>query len=160
VHTLFFTLPGLLCLAVGAALMLLGHFWNGQLMRTARARDPAPGLELDLMAIAMTGGGSLDSARALVQSVLTDFELPGRGDNEILDRVLELSSRAGIPAAELLRSEADELRRDARSAGERRAENLAVTLMMPLGLCVLPAFMLVAVLPLLLAVLSSTLHTF
>jgi len=163
VHTLFFTVPGLICLFGGAALMVLGHLWNGRLMHTARARDPAPGLELDLMAIAMTGGGSLERARALVQTTLTDFDLPGGGGDggarSVLDRVLELSSRAGVPAAELLRSEADELRRDARSAGERRAESLAVTLMMPLGLCVLPAFMLVAVVPLLLSVLSSTLHT-
>ena len=162
VRTLFFTVPGLICLVIGTALMLLGHLWNGRLMRTARARDPAPGLELDLMAIAMTGGGSLERARALVQAAVTEFDLPARsgsGERTVLDRVLELSNRAGIPAAELLRSEADELRRDARSEGERRAERLAVTLMMPLGLCVLPAFMLVAVVPLLLTVLSSTLHT-
>lgn len=160
VRTLFLTVPGLLCLVVGAALMLLGHLWNGRLMRLARARDPAPGLELDLMAIAMAGGGSLDRARLLVQNAATEFDLPGRVDDAVLDDVLELSSRAGVPAAELLRSEADERRREVRSVGERRAEGLAVTLMMPLGLCVLPAFMLVAVVPLLLAVLSSTIHTF
>jgi tight adherence protein B len=159
VHTLFFTVPGLLCLVIGGALMLLGHLWNGRLMRTARARNPAPGLELDLMAIAMTGGGSLERARELVRSALADFDLPVQGDGTALDRVLLLSGRAGVPAAELLRSEADEQRRNARSAGERRAEGLSVTLMMPLGLCVLPAFMLVAVVPLLLAVLSSTLRT-
>ena len=74
--------------------------------------------------------------------------------------MLDLSSRAGVPAAELLRSEAEQLRRDARSAGQRRAATLSVTLMLPLGLCVLPAFMLVGVVPLLISVLSSTLTTF
>lgn len=160
VRTLFLTWPGLMCLLLGAALMLIGHLWNGRLMRSARVRDPAPGLNFDLMAIAMSGGGSLERARELVENTLITFDLPDRAGSDALDRVLQLSVRAGVPAAELLRSEADELRREARSAGERRAEILAVSLMMPLGLCVLPAFMLVAVVPLVLAVLSSTLHTF
>ena len=88
-RTLFFTVPGLICLVIGTALMLLGHLWNGRLMRTARSTDPAPGLELDLMAIAMTGGGSLDRARALVQAAVTEFDLPARsgsGERTVLDR--------------------------------------------------------------------------
>ena len=55
-----------------------------------------------------------------------------------------------------MRSGADGARRAARSAGERKAATLAVTLMLPLGLCILPAFMLLAVAPLMLSVVSST----
>jgi tight adherence protein B len=40
--------------------------------------------------------------------------------------------------------------------GERKAATLAVTLMLPLGLCILPAFMVLGVAPLLIAVISST----
>ncbi|MEO7348628.1 MAG: hypothetical protein ABIW32_02015 [Terrimesophilobacter sp.] len=70
--------------------------------------------------------------------------------------VFDLSQRAGVPAGALLRSEADRIRREASSAAERTAETLAVTLMLPLGLCVLPAFMLLGVAPLMISVLSST----
>jgi tight adherence protein B len=55
-----------------------------------------------------------------------------------------------------LRAEANEARRAARSVGERKAATLAVTLMLPLGLCILPAFMVLGVAPLLIAVISST----
>jgi len=159
-QTLFLTVPGLICLAVGGLLMLAGARWNRRLVRSARARDPAPGLELDLTAIGMNGGGSALRARALVRSTTDRYGLRGSDPEGAIDRVLALSARAGVPATELLRSEADQLRRDARSAGRRRAETLAVTLMIPLGVCVLPAFMLVGVVPLLLSVLSSTLGSF
>ena len=162
----FLTVPGAVCLAAGACLMVAANRWNGRLLRSARARDPTPGLELDLTAIGMAGGGSMERARALARSAAERFGLDRAGPNEgaassdRIDRVLELSARAGVPAAELLRSEADQARRDARSDGQRRAAALAVTLMLPLGVCVLPAFMLVGVVPLILTVLSSTLATF
>jgi tight adherence protein B len=174
-HTLFATLPGLLCLVTGSALMFAGSRWNARLVHSARTTDAAPGLQLDLTAIAMAGGGSVDRARSLVRVATERYGLNGEGadgprrrgfrshgtrsDNAI-DAVLDLSTRAGVPAAELLRSEADQGRRDARSEGQRTAATLAVTLMLPLGVCVLPAFMLVGVVPLLLAVITSTLSTF
>jgi len=181
-RTLFLTVPGVLCLLAGAGLMFAGARWNRRLVRSARARDPTPGLQLDLTAIGMSGGGSVDRARALVRSTVERFGLDrsdgaersdqakrsgtvrtaaaGSDSDAAITRVLDLAGRAGVPAAELLRSEADQLRRDARSEGQRRAAALAVTLMIPLGVCVLPAFMLVGVVPLLLTVLSSTLSTF
>ena len=159
-QTLFLTAPGWACLAGGGALMLAADLWNRRLVHSARARDPTPGLELDLTAIAMTGGGSVDRARTLVDAAAERFALHRADSAASIDRVLALSVRAGVPAAELLRSEADQLRRQARSDGQHRAATLAVTLMIPLGVCVLPAFMLIGVLPLLMTVLSSTVLVF
>ena len=70
--------------------------------------------------------------------------------------MLDLSRRAGVPAAGLLRSEAVELRRQARADVARRAQALSVRLMIPLGLCVLPAVMVLSVVPLVVTVLGST----
>ncbi|WP_104138109.1 MULTISPECIES: type II secretion system F family protein [unclassified Cryobacterium] len=162
VHTLFATVPGLLCLAGGGVLMLAAAGWSRALVRRAAPTELTPGLRLELMAIAMSGGGSIDRSRALVHAAAARYAI-GSGTesrDDPIERVLDLSTRAGVPAAELLRSEAEQTRRDARSAGQRRAETLSVTLMLPLGLCVLPAFMLVGVVPLLISVLSSTLATF
>ncbi|TFD06480.1 MULTISPECIES: type II secretion system F family protein [unclassified Cryobacterium] len=159
-HTLFATVPGWVCLGGGALLMLAAAGWNRALVRRAGPTDLTPGLRLELMAIAMSGGGSIDRSRALVQAAAERYGIAAGDVGDPVDRVLDLSTRAGVPAAELLRSEAEQLRRDARSAGQRRAATLSVTLMLPLGLCVLPAFMLVGVVPLLLSVLSSTLTTF
>jgi tight adherence protein B len=132
--------------------MLLGARWNRRMLRAAMSANVAPGLALDLMAIAVAGGGSLDRARALVEPLVASMD--------DVDPVLDLSARAGVPAAALLIAEAEEQRRDAAATAKSAAAVLAVRLMLPLGLCVLPAFMLLAVAPLLIAVISSTVAGF
>jgi len=163
-HTLFATLPGLVCLVAGGLLMLAAASWNRALVRRAAPTELTPGLRLELMAIAMGGGGSMERARMIVQAAIERYRIgaeAGVGSGiDPIDGVLELSRRAGVPAVELLRSEAEQRRRDARSVAQGRAAALSVTLMLPLGVCVLPAFMLVGVVPLLISVLSSTLATF
>lgn len=155
--TLFGTIPGGLCLVAGVALMLASRAWNGRLLRGAAPKDPTPGLALELFAIAVSGGASLDRARRAVGDALERCGLDPSGDEE---GVLELSRRAGVPAGLLLRSEAEQFRRIARSAARRKAASLSVTLMLPLGVCVLPAFLLLGVAPLMIAVLSSTTGSF
>jgi len=157
--TLFATTPGLVCLAAGTVLMLVAQRWNARLVRKAQPTDAAPGMQLELTAIAMAGGGSIDRARALVRGAETRYGLVGQKSENAVEQILDLSARAGVPAVELLLSEADQQRRDARSDGQRKVATLGVTLMLPLGLCVLPAFMLLGVAPLLLSVVSSTFGT-
>ncbi len=151
--TLFGTVPGALCLVAGVTLMLASRAWNRRLLRGATPSDPTPGLSLELLAVAVAGGASLDRARRAVGTALERCGLPTGGGEE---GVLELSRRAGVPAGLLLRSEAEQSRRIARSAARRKAASLSVTLMIPLGVCVLPAFLLLGVAPLMIAVLSST----
>ncbi len=67
-----------------------------------------------------------------------------------------LAQRAGVPAAGLLRRAAEDVRDDAAATGLAAAERLAVRLVLPLGTCVLPAFVLVGVVPVVVGVLSST----
>jgi tight adherence protein B len=155
---LFGTVPGALCLAAGVALVLAARAWNRRLLRAARPKELTPGLPLELLSIAVSGGASLDRARRAVAAALDRCgleESPGQ-----LDEVLELSRRAGVPAGLLLRSEAEQSRRIARSSARQKAAALSVTLMLPLGVCVLPAFLLLGVAPLMIAVISSTAGSF
>lgn len=154
--TLLTTAPGLFCLAAGGVLMVGGARWNRGLVRAAGQRPATPGLECDLMAIAMSGGGSLAGARELAHNVAARFGIATARSDIVIQSVLDLSERAGVPAAELLRSEAAHQRLIARTEGQRKAATLAVTLMLPLGLCILPSFMLVGVAPLLISIVSST----
>src|SRR5690554_4038922 len=158
--TLFGTPVGLMCLVVGVGLMVVARFWNRRLVRSAAPAAQSPGLALDLVAIAVSGGASTDRALQAVEHACERSAIPLEADRSVIDSVLQLSRRAGVPAAALLRSEAAEARRRARSDGARRAATLSVTLMLPLGLCILPAFMLLGVAPLMVAVISSTVAGF
>lgn len=60
---------------------------------------------------------------------------------------LLLSARTGAPAAALLRSAAQQARTDRRRAAEEAAAKLGALLVLPLGLCTLPSFLLLGVVP-------------
>jgi tight adherence protein B len=152
------TPPGWVCLVAGAVLIALGVRWIGRMVRAASRLDPTPGLGLELLAIALRGGAGVDRATRLVRAALLEADLADaeRGAAEQGVDVLAFSRAAGVPAATLLRAEAEELRRNARADAAVRAASLETRLLAPLGLCVLPAFVLLGVAPVLLALLSST----
>lgn len=145
------------CLAVGATLVALAHRWTARLIARAASHEASPGLDCELMAVALSAGVSADRARRAVDDALARTGLPSR--TAAVDDVLALCEAGGAPAGELLRAEAAERRRSARAAGRAAASVLAVRLMLPLGLCVLPAFVVVGVVPVLVGVISSTVGT-
>jgi len=155
-HILFATAAGIGCLIVGIVLMLLAHLWNRALVRRATPRETMPGLALELVAMAMSGGGSVPAALTRATGACVDFGLDPPSDDAVRP-VLTLAERAGVGAVELLRAEAEQLRRDARGSAQEASAALAVRLMAPLAVCVLPAFMLLSVAPLVMSILSSTL---
>ena len=147
---------GLACVAVGGALLWAGRRWSTALAARAIRSEADAGLELELLAIAMSGGASVDRARRLVREALeANGAVPV--ETSTVDDVISLAARAGAPVAELLRAEAARLRRVARADGSARAAALGVRLMLPLGACVLPAFVLLGVAPLLISVVTGTL---
>lgn len=141
--------------------------------RTGRAGPPAdPALLLDLVAAALEAGApplaaleAAGSALALARPSAEDDELRRRcallrlgagwddawaGAGPALVPVrdaLGLALGAGAPGAELLRDAASEVRRRRAREAQRRAQALGVRLVLPLGACALPAFVAVAVVP-------------
>lgn len=150
----FGTPAGIGCLVAGGALAVVAWRWMRRLVLAARPPVAAPGLEGDLLVIALGGGGSPTQARVAVERAAARFEIPL--DLDRLDDTLALSVAAGVPATELVRAEASEARRQARSQARIAANALSARLMLPLGLAILPSFVLVGVVPLVLAVVSST----
>jgi len=148
------TPPGWVCLAAGGLLIGCGARWNRRLIRAALTRDATPGLALELLAIAVSGGASLDRSRELVDRALTDASLEQLDSSA--DPVLTFSRAAGVPAAGLLRAEAEEHRRIASAEGERKAVELGSRLLLPLGVCILPSFVALGVAPIVLSIISST----
>lgn len=143
---------GIACVTAGLALVLLARLWTSRLVRNARPRPGTPGMHAELVAVALSGGVGIPRALRLVehsQAELTE----GRSAT---DAVLELSRSAGVPAGTLLRASAAQQRHEARVQGRIRAARLSSSLLLPLGACTLPAFLLLGVAPLMLSVLGST----
>lgn len=141
----------------GVSLMAAGRAWTARLVREASRAGPVAGAEPELMAIALAGGMSPGRARLLVAETKERIGLRAAEDGgSSVDRVLRIAERAGAPAIELLSAEALQERRVARAKGRTGAELLGVRLLLPLGICVLPAFVLLGVVPVILAMMSST----
>jgi tight adherence protein B len=145
---------GVACLLLGGALIVGAQRWNAALVKRARPPEGVPGLDAELLAIALSGGVSIDRARALVQAATTT------PTDAATDAVMTLSRTAGVPAVELLRASSALARHRARVEGRLRAARLSARLLLPLGVCTLPAFLLLGVAPMLLSVLTSVPLTF
>ncbi|MGL4257148.1 MAG: type II secretion system F family protein [Microbacterium sp.] len=144
---------GMACLAAGAVLIFAAQRWSAALVRRARAESGAAGHGAELLAIALSGGVSIDRARALVAEA-------GASADASIDGILSLSRSAGVPAVELLRASAALARHRARVEGRLRAARLSSRLLLPLGVCTLPAFLLLGVAPMMLSVMSTMSLTF
>lgn len=143
---------GAACVVLGLLLMLAARMWTKRLLERAKPAPGTPGMQAELVAVALAGGASVERALRLV----AESPASRHGGRERIDTVLELSRTAGVPAAELLRASAAQERHTARIDGRLRASDLSTRLLIPLGVCTLPAFMLLGVAPLLLSVLAST----
>ncbi|KRA24165.1 pilus assembly protein TadB [Microbacterium sp. Root61] len=141
---------GVVCLAAGMLLIAVAQRWTRALVRKARTATGIPGLEAELLAIGLSGGVSIERARRIVADTTAE------GTDASIDTTLALSRLAGVPAVELLRATAALARHRARTDGRLRAARLSSQLLLPLGVCTLPAFLLLGVAPMLLSVLSST----
>jgi tight adherence protein B len=150
----FTTVPGLGCLVGGGLLIALGMRWNGRLIRWARTEDAGAGVGLELTAVAVSGGASVARASRMVAAACSRAGLRPPGDE--VHEVLQFSASAGVPVTVLLRAEADECRRRARAEAASRAAQLESRMLVPLGCCILPAFVLVGVAPTALAILAAT----
>ncbi len=150
---------GWACCTAAAALVFVGQRWSRRMIDAAAPDGHVPGILLDAWAVGLGGGAPWHSAERAVQETLLGLDHRAAADptaRRCLHEVLVLSRRAGVPAVGLLRAAAEDVRDDAAAAGLAAAERLAVRLVLPLGVCVLPAFVLVGVVPVVVGVLSST----
>lgn len=143
---------GAACVVTGLLLVVLARLWTQALLRRARPQPGTPGMAAELVGVALAGGAPIDRAVELVAETRV-VDAAGR---DRVQEVLDLSRAAGVPAVELLRATAAQDRHRARVHGRLRAARLSTRLLLPLGVCTLPAFLLLGVAPLLLSVFAAT----
>ena len=156
---LFGTVMGWVLLIGAAGLMYLSYRWSQRMVRQAQQWEWSRGMATEAMAMSLSTGQSLAQARNWAKEIVLEFSLCSEHSHVELarcDEYVELARRTGVGLAGLLRSHARRERNTAREDAQMRVEKLAVRLMIPLGVCVLPAFIAVGVLPLVASVISST----
>lgn len=141
---------GVACVCAGAALMVIARIWTRRMVAAAQPLPDIPGLHAELLAVALSGGVSITRAETVVAGA-------GGGHTDApTAALLALSRAAGAPAVELLRAAAAHERQRARTSGRLDAAKLSSRLLLPLGVCTLPSFLLLGVAPMLLGVMSGT----
>lgn len=148
----------------GAGLLWAGIVWARALADRELGAERIAGLELELLGIAAHGGAGLRAGirraadcadRHRAEWVRLD-DLRGASGAR---RALESAAETGIAFGDVLLRFAAERRESAHAALERSAERLGVRILVPLAVCVLPAFVLLGVVPVLIAVLGGVLES-
>ena len=147
----------LLGLALGAA----GYRWLVRVIPSPSPDDPMAVLADDLGALLRTGL-SLDAAlrtavstrpfltRALRRADLgAPWPVALASDAPPIASAIADAERTGSPVCDVLRRTASVIRSDAQQRFERRVERAPVKMVVPLVCCILPSFVLVAIVPLL-----------
>lgn len=151
---------GATVVALGTVLLLVGALWASAMTRRVARTDWVAGWEFELVAIALGGGAPPVTAlrRAVDCADLAGAEwvrlecFVAQGE---IETVVQRGQSLGAPLGPMLLAEAERSRLQAQSELERAAERLGVAVLLPLGACVLPAFVLLGVVPVLLAVLGG-----
>jgi len=126
--------------------------------------DAGSGIGRSLELVAASASPDYQKALRPVVSALAigaDWETAWRSSEVRLPEILELrdalgfAALTGAPSSAILYAQAARLRRTRFRAAEKRAASLGVKLVVPLGLCSLPAFICLGVVPVLLALVPS-----
>lgn len=147
--------------AGGVVLGYCGYRWLLRIVPVPPADPLVAGLA-DEVAASLAAGISLDDAlrdavgrREELKPLVRKVDLGGRWGDILLDhappigRALDDAAATGVPIATSLRRTAGEIRREVAQVFERDVERAPIRMVVPLVCCILPSFVLVAIVPLL-----------
>ena len=137
----------LVSISLGAALLMAGRAWSKAIVAKAEPNLEDPAAGLDAFALALASG--LPPRMALTEAE-NSF-----GHQPKAEQLIEEAAQTGLAIARLAQSEADRVRLRWRIEAEEAIQVASVRLMWPLGLAVLPAFVLICVIPLASALLRN-----
>lgn len=157
IGAIFHSLLGALSVSLGLGLMVAGRQWTRRLLARALPASRDPGAFLDCVLIGLQAGLPLSAAQkqAAQEYELTFDEPPERQNFERLENAAELSRSTGAAVGEILIAAADGFREQQRYEVATRISKLSVQLMIPLGVAVLPAFILLSIVPIAISLLSN-----
>jgi tight adherence protein B len=148
---------GAVSVGIGLILLIVARVSSLRMLEAAKPRELDPGAFLDAISIALSAGLSPKSAAAMAKSRFSQTLLEEVSSEQwlIFWEAVKASEQSGIALTGLLAARADSLR--FRMWNNHRAviSKLQIKLMIPLGLAALPAFVLLAVVPVGIGLFSS-----
>lgn len=145
---------GRLMLVSGVVMVGVALWWMRRLVEGATPPDDHAGVERELFAIAVSSGALPELALTRVGQVMDRHELP-RSPSRPLEQLATLSRRAGVPVASLARAESQWFMDRRRIEANERIAELSVRVLIPVGLLVLPAFVVLAIVPVVVSLLGQ-----
>lgn len=147
-HALAFLLRGplgWLCLGLGIGASYAGWVWMNRLRRRIPVPSPATGILGDVVAEILTVTGIRPE---VLERLRGCGEVWGvRSEWASIVGIRATARETGIPVAGLIRADAHERRRVARFAVREAIERLPGQMLIPLGVCLFPAFITLTVIP-------------
>lgn len=140
---------GFISVALGCGLLVAGRYWSNRMLASALPEAADPGAHLDSVVIGLQAGLPLETARQHTASTASE------SDKNFLDEAAELSRKTGAALTEILLSNADRFRQNLNFEIAERISKLSIRLMIPLGVAVLPAFVLLSIVPISISLLSD-----
>lgn len=149
---------GLILLVIGGLLLTIGIGWARVQIKKVAEADRVAGIEMDLMWVALAGGQNIlqsfllvaDSADRLSSNWI---RLDNLNQNSKLGIALATAQLSGSPVRPQISVEAQIEREQAHSKLEEEAEKLSIKILLPIGLCILPAFVVMGIVPIVLSML-------
>ncbi len=147
----------LVSLGLGIVLLLVAKLVTFRLLKKAKPGQSYEGFYLLGVAMQFSAGANPDKAQDLA---LTNYrevfrQEPSESELSVMAEVVELVEHSGAKAIELLRKHAQRMQEEVLFAAEVKIERLGIKLMLPLGLGVLPAFVFLAIVPLMVTTLGA-----
>ena len=131
---------------LGALIYLAGARWTKRILAKAEPQLSDPGNSYDAIAVALEAGLPLTQAA----------ECAGVAMTLELRELQESSQSTGIALSESLRNLADSLRHQQFTSDRLQIQKASVSLLWPLGLTVLPSFVLIAIVPIAISLMKGS----
>ena len=155
-RAIFTTSVGFASVVIGGALLYAGRLWSNSMLAKATPNQNDAGAFLDAVAVALNSGLNVQEAvRVATKSYELQFETIDELTLAELQKSIDLSVQSGAAIAPLLIATADRLRDAQNNATADRLARLSVRLMIPLGVAVLPAFVLMSIVPIAISLLTN-----
>lgn len=148
VHTLGFLVggpAGWVCLALGISFSVVGWGWMKSLRTHIEPPHPATGVLIDVVAEVLTVTGIRAELDDMISRMATEWNCADEWAD--IQGTRRGARDTGTPVVGLLRAAAEERRRVARFATREAIERLPGRMLIPLGVCLFPAFVLLTVIP-------------